>query len=142
MSTESDVKAPVRVCNGCGKENYSASYSPNCAEKKLIDSMGICFDCAFWEVRAKLTHETVIDHYLYGVGDQPKGGKYNGMGGRRFDIEYFDGRVVTTYDLWAGGEIPERFRGRIPDTARFSGGASRGKAGDITCWDASTDQKP
>ncbi|MFB7823855.1 hypothetical protein [Streptomyces hydrogenans] len=57
----------------------------------------------------------VVDgqHYVIGSGS---GG---GFGGRRFDIEFFDGRKVTTYDLWSQGTIPPKHRERYPDNARF-----------------------
>ncbi|CAO0836086.1 putative protein OS=Streptomyces microflavus OX=1919 GN=Smic_80960 PE=4 SV=1 [Streptomyces microflavus] len=43
-----------------------------------------------------------------------------GFGGRRFDIEFFDGRRVTTHDLWSQGTIPPKHRERYQDNARFA----------------------
>jgi len=126
-----------RVCNDCGAVNYSTAFTPNCPEKKLIDSEGICFTCAFWRVRIAQKHDTVIAGRIYTVGNRPKGSEHNGMAGRRFDLEYFDGRHVTTYDLWSGGEVPERYRAQIPDTAKFLGGAGFVRMGDGGCWNAS-----
>lgn len=127
----------VRICKDCGERNYSTSFR-DCPEKRLIDSEGICFTCAFWRVRAAERHETVIDGRLYTVGNRPEGGRFNGMAGRRFDIEYFDGRKVTTYDLWSGAEIPERYREAIPNTARFLNGAGFVRIGDSGAWNPST----
>lgn len=127
----------TRCCADCGAVNYATSFTPGCAEKKLIDSEGICFTCAFWRVTASRKHETVIDGRIYMVGNRPEGGKFNGMAGRRFEIEYFDGRKVTTFDLWSGGEIPEKYKPQISDTARFLGGAGFVRTGDGGCWNPS-----
>lgn len=139
--------APDRVCNDCGAVNYSVSFTPNCPEKKLIDSDGVCFHCAYWRVRITRKHDTVIAGRVYSIGDvrKPPNSPHAGMAGRRFDIEYFDGRRVTTHDLWGGSEVPERYRHVIPDTARFINGAEAVKVGETTCWNpsrAATGAKP
>jgi len=125
-----------RICKDCGAENYSVSFTPNCVEMKVMGAEGVCFTCAFWRVRTTEKHATVIDGRIYTVGNRPPG-PHNGMAGRRFDIEYFDGRRVTTHDLWAGGEIPERLRSQIPDTACFVNGAGFVRIGDGGAWNPS-----
>lgn len=126
-------------CKECGKADYPTSFTPTSPVKKTMDADGVCFECAFWRVTASKTHETVIDGRIYTIGNRPQGSQHNGMAGRRFDIEYFDGRTVTTYDLWAGGEIPQRHRETIPDTARFQNGAGFVKVGtDGGAWNASS----
>ena len=107
---------------------------------RIREQHGYCFLCAFWENRARSHPRTVIDGYVYTPGTRTKG-RFRGMAGRRFDIEYFDGTRITTRDLWGGGEVPEAFRDRIPDTARFLG-AERVKVGETTCWNASPDNRP
>ncbi|MFJ5103197.1 hypothetical protein [Streptomyces sp. NPDC088554] len=57
----------------------------------------------------------VVDGQHYTIGP----GNSGGFGGRRFDIKFFDGRLVTTHDLWSQGTIPPKHRGRYPDNARF-----------------------
>jgi hypothetical protein len=57
-------------------------------------------------------------HYRLGQhGARPS--DHNGFGGKRWDIEFTDGRKVTTHDLWYQGLIPPKFRDRLPDNARF-----------------------
>lgn len=124
-------------CKECGAHHYSLSFRADCDEMKVMTAKGVCFTCAFWEVRVSQQHGTVIDGRIYTVGNRPAGSPHNGMAGRRFDIEYFDGRRVTTHDLWAGGEIPERLRSQIPDTARFLGGAGFVRIGDGGAWNPS-----
>ena len=127
-----------RTCNDCGEEDYSVAFMPSCAEKKVIDAEGVCFTCAFWRIRAAQKQETVIDGRIYSVGNINRApGPHNGMAGRRFDIEYFDGRRVTTHDLWSGSEVPERYRQQIPDTARFLNGAGFVRVGDGGAWNPS-----
>jgi hypothetical protein len=127
-------------CSDCGVKGYPTAYTSTCAEKNAMDAHGVCFTCAFWRVQVEKKHETVIDGRIYGVGDRPKGGRHNGMAGRRFDIEYFDGRKVTTYDLWAGGDVPERYADQIPNTARFLGGAGAVKVGETVYWNPSREE--
>ncbi|WP_275558596.1 hypothetical protein [Streptomyces sp. 5-6(2022)] len=57
------------------------------------------------------------EHYI--LGEDRPGDAFKGFGGRRFDIEFFDGRKVTTRDLWYQGVIPPKWRERYPDNARF-----------------------
>ncbi|MEV0617635.1 hypothetical protein AB0I81_30240 [Nonomuraea sp. NPDC050404] len=59
----------------------------------------------------------VVDGDHYAIGDDTGG--FRGHGGRRFDIEWFDGRKTTTRNLWHQGEIPPEWRHRYPDNARF-----------------------
>lgn len=60
----------------------------------------------------------VVDANLYTIGSAKAGG-FRGFSGRRFDIEFFDGRTVTTRNLWDHGVIPPKWRERYPDNARF-----------------------
>lgn len=127
------------VCKDCGAVGYSTAFMTNCPEKALIDSEGVCYTCAYWRVRVLCKHDTVIAGRIYSIGNikLPPNSPHSGMAGRRFDIEYFDGRRVTTHDLWSGSEIPERYRSQIPDTARFLGGAGFVKLGDGGAWNPS-----
>lgn len=128
-------------CTCCGKEGYWTSYMAG-PEKARIDRDGVCFGCAFWSVRADLGCETVIDGAIYSPGNRTSG-PMRGMAGRRFDIEYIaSGKRITTFDLWSGGVVPERWRHRFPDTARFLNGAERAQVGETTCWDASSSASP
>lgn len=65
------------------------------------------------------TKRVVVDGTHYILGDDRPGGAFKGFGGRRFDIEFSDGRTVTTRDLWYQGVIPPKWHERYPDNARF-----------------------
>lgn len=128
----------MNKCNDCGAENYHTEYCKS-KEKDFIDSLGICFTCAFWRVLADdpSAKQLVIDGRVYGIGSENESGGMRGFGGRRFDIEYFDGRKVTTHNLWAGSSVPERYKSVFPNTAKFLNGAKECKVGEIVCWDHS-----
>ncbi|TDD36107.1 hypothetical protein E1286_38740 [Nonomuraea terrae] len=59
----------------------------------------------------------VVDGEHYAIGGDTGG--FRGHGGRRFDIEWFDGRTATTRNLWHQGTVPAEWRHRYPDNARF-----------------------
>lgn len=137
------IRDDARACPGCGKPGPHGKYTG--PEGKRMEQTGECFICAFWELKAAVPQGLVIDGYLYSVGAEPgprADRSFLGMGGRRFDVELFDGRQFTTHNLWAGGQIPERFRERIPDTARFLDRASRHQVGSTTCWSPASESNP
>ena len=131
------------VCADCGAVNYSTSFMQTSPIKQLMDTHGVCFECGYWRERLTKPNDTVIEGRIYSVGDvaKPPNNPHAGMAGRRFDIEYFDGRRVTTHDLWAGSDVPERYKAQIPDTARFLGGARFVRIGDGGAWNPSTPPK-
>jgi hypothetical protein len=124
----------------CGKDRYITG---DRQIQKLIEEEQLCFVCAFWKLEAKKTHDVVIGHHVYVIGREPADmanyhRKQNlGMGGRKFVIEFFDGRQVVTHNLWSGGPIPKRYWEDIPDTARFGGGAKFVNIGETGAWDSS-----
>lgn len=134
-----------KPCPGCGKEGFHTKYMGS--EGKRMEVTGECFECAYWELRCEKGEELVIDNYVYGIGTEPSeaqrrsGRGMLGMGGRRFDIEFFDGRKFTTHNLWAGGLIPERYRERLPNTAKFISG-ERADASGTTCWNPADERAP
>ena len=104
-------------CGICGKENFETRYS--CP---LIKERGWCFNCVFWMERYfQHKHTTIINGEYYGPGrrgdETPS--KFRGMGGSRFDIQYDTGEAITTFDLWSGGTVDDRFRPLFPDNAYF-----------------------
>ena len=130
-------KDPIKRCSCCG-DSYRESYGPS-NELTRMQRDNVCFMCAFWSLKAERGCATVIDGCTYSPGRRTSG-EFRGCAGRRFDIEYFTGKRITTYDLWVGGVIPERWRDKLPDTARFLNGAERATVGGITCFDPSDSQ--
>lgn len=118
--------------------------------------LGICYCCAIREERArdyaagKSKRTLVIDGYTYsadsgnsvplGQPDPQPRATMRGMAGRRFDIERLDGTPpFSCYSLWAGGEVDQWSKDRMPDNARFLNGARRANASGTTCFNPSRD---
>lgn len=136
------------ICADCGNKSrntYSEPYRSRMLERRL------CWDCNYWrELEEDLSKnhatKTIIGGHIYGPGNRTSG-SMRGMAGRRFDIEYIEpsvyaGQIITTFDLWSGADLPPKLREKYQDTARFCGGAEAAKAGDIRCWNASSNKNP
>lgn len=123
MSAPNKNTAP---CPCCGKAEFHTAYSGS--EGKRMGTTGECFECAFWQLRCERPPPLIIDGWTYSPGSEPadpsRDRRLLGMAGRRFDFQFLDGRgPYTSHNLWCGGQIPERFRDRLPDNARFLNGA-------------------
>lgn len=140
-------------CRWCNGAFNADGYREGCEEAAVMRSDGLCFSCAFWELRAR-KHEKnpgrtlVIGGHFYapdasntvpvGAPDPHPYAKNRGMAGRRFDFERFDGSPAQScYSLWSGGDIAEQVRHRIPDNARFLNGATQEQVGETTCFNPS-----
>lgn len=122
-----------KLCSSChNKLKEPGAYQCECGRWEslrrwrtgTIAHHGKCFYCNFWETRIREADErtVVIDGHRYEVDlknpmSPPR--PFLGFAGRVFTIRFHDGREVTTNNLWTQGEIPERFRERIPDNAEF-----------------------
>lgn len=87
---------------------------------------GLCISCDIWRRNVEQARDgqtIVIDGHAY-RDDGRKSGPYRGFGGREFKIER-DGQVFTCADLGHLGTIPERFRNRLPDNARWADSAGK-----------------
>jgi len=105
----------IYICPSCGT-SYIRRHTP---ESYIGNN---CFDCSFWLEKTDYpddmkTHQVIIDgqHYLFHDTDS----FIKGFGGRRFKIQFFDGRIIETNNLWFQGEIPDQFRSMLPDNADF-----------------------
>lgn len=110
-----------------------------CGLFKELRAEGYCAKClphAPWIMAIKQANDedqVRINHVLYRIRPEVKpdrrypveatGGR--GFGGRTFVIEFKDGRVVTTRDLWYLGDIPEEYWEALPDNAAFGEGGAR-----------------
>ena len=103
-------------CEVCGKEIEQSSYS----HATLCSTE--CFNDHYWMQRVNrkdVPTQVVADGCVYQIGDENSNSSFRGYDGRKFVIEFFDGRKVTTTNLWSNGKIPERFRALLPDNAKF-----------------------
>lgn len=88
--------------------------------KKRLLSVKVCYKCdtwiGNWQIRDS---ERVVrikgQHYI--IGDPNDDVK--GHGGRKFIINFNDGRVVVTDNLWHQSNVPEDFALVLADNATF-----------------------
>ena len=110
------------TCAECGMLEQSTGW----ANGTRLVARSLCFSCDLWVDRVAergSPGKVIVDGRWYGYDPTcpMRGGRpeHRGFGGRRFAILLADGTTVVTDNLWTGGEIPERFRDRLPDDARF-----------------------
>jgi hypothetical protein len=115
---------PEVICHECGRHDRAAYIEPTATQ--MIE-LRLCFNCLFWTEKIALAfgpdaHRIArIEGKHYSVGAKhPRGYRgFLGFGGSHFVIEWDDGRREETRNLWSQGPIPDRFRSRLPDNARF-----------------------
>lgn len=61
----------------------------------------------------------LIDGTPYTIANEHSKSAFRGFGGRKFCIEFFDGRVVTTTNLWQGTPFGDLIRTYLKDNAKF-----------------------
>ena len=109
-------------CSICGNKDNLDRWA-KCNQTKIMEKENVCFNCAFWLEKIALTDENtvVVNGERYTIGDENSNSPFKGFGGREFNIEFFDGRKVTSHNMWYQGVIPERFRSypELQDNARF-----------------------
>lgn len=104
------------ICKECGTEVFLHNWAPKM--RKELEEGQLCGDCYFWTNGVLDDTKIVIDGKCYHI-DKNEKAKFKGFGGRMFKIRFLDGTLVETTNLWANGKIPERFRERFPDNAKF-----------------------
>ena len=103
-------------CIACNKEIGKSSYS------NAVLCSSECFSINFWNeiVQEKEDPNTVIvDGKCYYIGSESDSSGFRGFGGAKFKINFFDGREITTTNLWRRGAIPETHKELLPDNAEF-----------------------
>lgn len=109
-------------CNECGTPRYDEYMD---SVKKEIQTRQLCFFCNFWtNIFYDKENHVFIDGRCYQIlPDEPSNHRwYSGFGGQEFSIEFPDGRTVITHNLWHQGTIPDHFKDRFPNTAKFTKG--------------------
>lgn len=113
-----------KICVICGKD-YS---------DEIFDLVkpGHCFQCSHWEEQYELdttfrsnpeNNQVVIIvdgcHYVADIDTNKKDDFFKGFGGSNWYVKFNDGRIGAFDNVWHQGEIPERFRQKLPDNAVF-----------------------
>lgn len=104
-------------CVICGKEIEKSQFS------NAVLCSSECFNKHFWrEIIAEKDEHIIINGSCYCDGgnvEHPGRYQFLGHAGQRFWIRFFDGKEITTNNLWYQGKIPDEFRDELPDTAEF-----------------------
>lgn len=118
-------KPSTTPCTSCGAEGYETHYVPWTTDKLL--TLGICLGCMHWLEIVEHRHlHCVIDGWAYRPkADRPDvrrltGGWGLGAGGTESLIVLADGTLLRCNNMWHRGQVPEIFRRRLPDDARFA----------------------
>lgn len=110
------------TCQICGKIDNLDRFCKS-EITKIMEKETVCHCCAFWLEKIALTDENTVvaNGVRYTIEDENSNSPFKGFGGREFNVEFFDGRKVTSHNMWCQGEIPERFRSypELQDNARF-----------------------
>jgi hypothetical protein len=112
----------IERCRECG-EPEDRTFIPSVMEKML--ERQLCHTCNFWTEWVERRDERAtarIGGWHYRVHPMAKPSvpaHCKGFGGRLHKIVWDTGWTATTDNLWGQGEIPERFRDRLPDNATF-----------------------
>ena len=102
-------------CVICGKEISKSMFT-----NKILCSSE-CYQIDFWDEFTIAKNDPQIARIKgeqYYICDEGRSG-FKGFCGRRFCIRFFDGREITSTNLWYNGVIPESHRGMLLDNAEF-----------------------
>ena len=103
-------------CEICGKQIEKSQYYDN------VICSNQCFGALYWLERIKnkdCKKQVVIDSVVYQIASEHDISNFRGYDGKKFVIEFFDGRKVFTSNLWHNGTLPKAFRELLPDNAKF-----------------------
>jgi hypothetical protein len=112
---------PCRECGGVIQCSWIGKTG------QILKEKCICFHCNHWvEIIEENDFErrrVIVNGSAYWRKDYKNVSRDResclGFSGSVFNIKMFTGEVHKTNDLWHSGEIPDRFRQRLPDNATF-----------------------
>jgi hypothetical protein len=83
----------------------------------------LCFTCNHWQGHIEKPGGIIVKGTHYRCGEETKRDPWNrafrGFGGSTFYIQMNNGTLLKSTNLWCQGNIPEHFKTRLPDNARF-----------------------
>lgn len=119
-------KPSEHPCASCGVAGFETNRLDIDGHLTRMLLNNTCFLCQFWlDVIDAMDHHVVIEGTAWAMRpDEPEfrkafGGWGLGCGGRHHLIRKLDGTVIECNNLWCRGDVPERFRDRLPDDAEF-----------------------
>lgn len=116
------ANASKNACSICGGNINIGEFDIRAILTRKMKAEHLCFTCAFW--KDKIDHPVpgreIINgcHYVFHEWlRQPV--PFQGSGGHHYYILKTDGSVKRSNNVWFQGEIPERFKRQLPNTARL-----------------------
>ena len=115
------MKVLIEKCKECGKRE-DGDWADSTAEK--LEKYQLCFKCNFWRETVVIKDSSNVvridgRHYIIGKEKEESSSAFKGFGGSKFVIVFNDGRRIKSTNLWHQGTIPEHFKERLPDNAKF-----------------------
>lgn len=119
MSCLSKTKSTYHTCIECGTIQQHEIYYDNVEE--VLIKYSLCFKCNFWREKVNIKDRLVIvdGKAYYPTPDTDAPNHCKGFGGAIFRYQFLDGRIETCGNMWSNGVIPQHFRDRLPDNAKF-----------------------
>lgn len=112
----------MHICKECWTEEQNGWCTEMAA---ALRSSCLCFDCHFWHEKIAWAGDEAMRHRAARVDGthyliEPEVGVvFRGYGGSKFVVQFNDGTKVETRNMWCQGDIPQRFRARLPNNAVF-----------------------
>lgn len=110
-------------CHLCGATERLDDYGTSSPFYNTMREQHVCFSCAFWldKIQNPPADREIIKGHHYTIHPTAKrpDNILRGFNGKEFFIRRFDGTLIKSNNVWHQGEIPERFRKDLLDTATF-----------------------
>ena len=117
------IRDNLRTCSLCGKKILDYGYR-NGETYNSMSKSELCYECAFWLnlIDNPVDGQEVILGKCYRVHEGGRKRFFKTYGSKRvLYILKKDGTAMKTNDVWPLGDVPERFKDKLPDTAYWIG---------------------
>jgi hypothetical protein len=107
------------TCKNCGKRVRTAGWADDLFIERL------CFDCHFWLPKTQMSDKQMGGRIplrangVHRIAVMGEDGPFKGYGGATFVFEFIDGRIGCFANVWHQGDIPAKWRDKLPDNGRF-----------------------
>lgn len=117
-----EASASRKTCSICGAPMNINEFDTRAIITRKMKKEQLCFSCAFWKdkIDNPVPGREIINgcHYVFHEWVKTPI-PFQGSGGYRYYILKNDGSVLRSNNVWFQGNIPERFKEQLPDTARM-----------------------
>ena len=118
---EDEDISPYFQCKCCGVHIDIRDYR-RAPLKEMMLQEKLCYSCAYWVdiINNPPLHSQIINgRFLTFNPWETEISVFDADGKESFYIMQTDGDVRRSNNVWFQGEVPERFRNLLPDTARY-----------------------